>query len=126
MAEGSNLVGVDIGSSSVKVCQLKESRKGLELVRLGFAPLPSQTIVDGHVMNSGAVVETLSRLFHDRKIKQRDVRALSESRQSAFDAPPQILHFAWTFEPCGVRMRWESQWVQPCILPPCRTQPYPT
>src|SRR5262245_12304734 len=81
MAEGSNLVGVDIGSSSVKVCQLRESRKGLELVRLGFEPLPSQTIVDGHVMNSGAVVETLARLFHDKKIKQKDV-AMSVSGQS--------------------------------------------
>jgi type IV pilus assembly protein PilM len=81
MAEGSNLVGVDIGSSSIKVCQLKESRKGLELVRLGFAQLPSQTIVDGHVMNSGAVVETLARVFHDKKIKQRDV-AMSVSGQS--------------------------------------------
>src|SRR6185436_3427001 len=81
MAEGSNLVGVDIGSSSVKVCQLRESRKGLELVRLGFAQLPAQTIVDGHVMNSGAVVETLARLFHDKKIKQKDV-AMSVSGQS--------------------------------------------
>ena len=81
MAEGSNLVGVDIGSSSIKVCQLKESRKGLELVRLGFAQLPAETIVDGHVMNSSAVVETLARVFHDRKIKQRDV-AMSVSGQS--------------------------------------------
>ena len=81
MAEGSNLVGVDIGSSSIKICQLRESRKGVELMRLGFAQLPAQTIVDGHVMNSGAVVETLARLFHDRKIKQRDV-AMSVSGQS--------------------------------------------
>jgi type IV pilus assembly protein PilM len=81
MAEGSNLVGVDIGSSSIKVCQLRESRKGLELVRLGFAQLPAQTIVDGHVMNSAAVVETLTRLFQEKKIKQRDV-AMSVSGQS--------------------------------------------
>ena len=81
MADGRNLVGVDIGSSSIKVCQVKESRKGLGLVRLGYAPLPSQTIVDGHVMNSGAVVETLSRIFHDHKIKTRDV-AMSVSGQS--------------------------------------------
>ena len=40
MAEGKNLVGVDIGSSSIKVCQLKEGRKGYGLVRLGFTPLP--------------------------------------------------------------------------------------
>src|SRR5215470_17558120 len=81
MAEGNNLVGVDIGSSSIKVCQLKDGSRGPELVRLGFAPLPPQTIVDGHVMNSGAVIETLSRLFQDKKIKSRDV-AMSVSGQS--------------------------------------------
>src|SRR5438477_9628897 len=81
MAEGNNLVGVDIGSSSIKVCQLKDGRKGLELIRLGFADLPPQTIVDGHVMNSGAVVESLARIFTDKKIKSRDV-AMSVSGQS--------------------------------------------
>jgi type IV pilus assembly protein PilM len=81
MAEGNNLVGVDIGSSSIKVCQLRDGRKGLELVRLGFASLPPQTIVDGHVMNAGAVVENLGRIFQDRKIKSKDV-AMSVSGQS--------------------------------------------
>jgi len=81
MAEGKNLVGVDIGSSSIKVCQLREGRKGTEIVKLGFAPLPPQTIVDGHVMNAGVVVESLSRIFQDRKIKSRDV-AMSVSGQS--------------------------------------------
>ena len=73
MAEGKNLVGVDIGASSIKVVQLKESRKKLQVIRWGWAPLPPQTIIDGHVMNSGAVTETLARIFHDGKIQQRDV-----------------------------------------------------
>ena len=73
MAEGKNLVGVDIGASSIKVVQLKESRKKLQIARWGWAPLPPQTIVDGHVMNSSAVTEALSRIFHDSKIQQRDV-----------------------------------------------------
>jgi type IV pilus assembly protein PilM len=81
MAEGKNLVGVDIGSSSIKVCQLKDGRRGLEMIRLGYAPLPPETIVDGHVMNAGAVVESLSRIFLDAKIKSRDV-AMSVSGQS--------------------------------------------
>lgn len=81
MAEGNNLVGVDIGSSSIKVCQVRESRKGIGIVRLGFAALPAQTIVDGHVMNTGAVVETLSRIFHDQRIKTKNV-AMSVSGQS--------------------------------------------
>ena len=33
MAEGKNLVGVDIGASSIKVVQLKEARKKLQVVR---------------------------------------------------------------------------------------------
>jgi type IV pilus assembly protein PilM len=73
MAEGKNLVGVDIGASSIKVVLLRESRKKLQVFRWGLAQLPPQTIVDGHVMNAGAVTETLSRVFQDGKIQQRDV-----------------------------------------------------
>src|SRR4029077_4473632 len=40
-------------------------------VRFGFHPLPAQTVVDGHIMNFGSVVEGLNRLFH--KAKRRDV-----------------------------------------------------
>jgi type IV pilus assembly protein PilM len=73
MAEGKNLVGVDIGASSIKVVQLKETRKKLQILRWGYATLPPQTIIDGHVMNSGVVAEALARIFHDGKIQQRDV-----------------------------------------------------
>jgi type IV pilus assembly protein PilM len=73
MAEGKSLVGVDIGASSVKVVLLKESRKRYTVVRSGYAPLPPQTIVDGHVMSAGVVTETLQRVFHDSKISQKDV-----------------------------------------------------
>jgi type IV pilus assembly protein PilM len=81
MGEGRNLVGVDIGTASIKVCQVKETRKGLGLVRLGYAPLGPQVIVDGQVMDSGAVVETLQKVFHDAKIRQKEC-ALSVSGQS--------------------------------------------
>jgi len=71
-SEGKNLVGVDIGTSAIKVCEIKEDRKGARsLVRFGYHPLPAQTIVDGHIMNAGAIVEGLDRLFH--KSKRRDV-----------------------------------------------------
>jgi type IV pilus assembly protein PilM len=73
LGEGKNLVGVDIGASSIKVVQLKEARKKLQVIRSGYGALPAQTIIDGHVMNSGAVVETLMRIFHDQKITQKDV-----------------------------------------------------
>ena len=75
------MVGVDIGTASIKVCQVKETRKGLGLVRLGYAPLGPQVIVDGQVMDSAAVVETLQKVFHDAKIRQKEC-ALSVSGQS--------------------------------------------
>ena len=81
MAEGKNLVGVDIGSSAIKVVQLRELRKGYSLAKVGYHELPPQTVVDGHVMNSGVVVEALQRLFTDNKIKQKEI-ALGVNGQS--------------------------------------------
>jgi type IV pilus assembly protein PilM len=81
MSEGKTLVGVDIGSSAIKVCQLRESRKGYGLVRLGFAPLPTQAIVDGHVMNATVVVDAIQQALGSAKIKQKEV-AVSISGQA--------------------------------------------
>lgn len=82
MREGKNLVGVDIGTTSIKVCQLKQTRKGVEMAAFGYAPLAPQVIVDGQVMDAGAVVETVQRIFKESKISQREV-AISVSGQSA-------------------------------------------
>lgn len=80
MSEGRNLVGVDIGSSSIKVCEIKEGRKGARsLVRFAYQPLPSQSIVDGHIMNSGAVVEGLERLFHRQRRREVALRISGHS-----------------------------------------------
>lgn len=73
MAEGKHLIGVDIGSSSIKIVELKSSRKGLEIIRAAYAPLPEQTIIDGHIMNRGTVVETLARLWTQHKFTRKDV-----------------------------------------------------
>lgn len=81
MSEGKNLIGVDIGSSAIKVCQLKDSRKGYALAKLGYAALPAQSIVDGHVMNAQIVVEAIQQSLAMAKIKQRDV-AVSISGQA--------------------------------------------
>lgn len=51
------------------------------MIRLGYTPLAPQTIVDGQVMDPGAVVEGLSRAFHDARIRQKEC-AISVSGQS--------------------------------------------
>jgi len=64
-------VGIDIGASSVKLCQLSPLKKGYVLERFGLVPLPSETIVDGALMNSARVVEAIQELLAVHKIKTR-------------------------------------------------------
>jgi type IV pilus assembly protein PilM len=105
MSEGKNLIGVDIGSSSIKVCEIKEGRKGARsLARFGFHPLPSQSIVDGHIMNSGAVVEGLEKLFH--KQRRRDV-ALRVSGHSVIIK--KVTMPLMTTEELREQISWEAE-----------------
>ena len=74
------MIGVDIGSSAIKVCEIKEARGGARsLVRFGYHPLPADTIVDGHIINSGAVVEGLEKLLHGVKFRKVALRASGHS-----------------------------------------------
>jgi type IV pilus assembly protein PilM len=69
------LVGLDIGSSAIKAVELKPGGKGGEyhLVNLGMEPLPPEAIVDGAIMDSGAVIDSIQRLFSANKIKTAEV-----------------------------------------------------
>lgn len=79
-SEGKNLVGVDIGSNSIKLIEIDENRKGeRRIARFGFHVLPPQTVVDGHVMSPGAIVEGLDRLFHKSKKREVAIRASGHS-----------------------------------------------
>lgn len=73
MAKGKLALGLDIGSSSVKMILLKETKRGYELASFGMAPLPQETIVDGALMNSSAVVAAIQELLGAQRVKQREV-----------------------------------------------------
>jgi type IV pilus assembly protein PilM len=73
MAKSKLAVGLDIGSSSVKLVQLKEKKGGHSLQAFGVARLPPDTIVDGALMNSAAVVQAIQELVAEHKVKARDV-----------------------------------------------------
>ena len=73
MAKSKPAVGLDIGSSSVKLVQLKEKRGGYQLIAFGSAPLPPEAIVDGALMNSAAIVQAIQEVFAQQKVKAKDV-----------------------------------------------------
>jgi type IV pilus assembly protein PilM len=72
MAKGKLALGLDIGSSSVKMILLKESKRGFQLQSFGIAPLPPEAIVDGALMNSTAIVQAIQELISTQRIKHRE------------------------------------------------------
>ncbi len=72
-ASKKDIVGIDIGSSSVKVVRLRESRGTYQLENLGIMPLGSETIVDNTIMDSPAIIDTVSNLLASMKIKTKRV-----------------------------------------------------
>jgi type IV pilus assembly protein PilM len=73
MARNKLAVGLDIGSSSVKIVQLKERKGGFMLQAFGSAPLPPEAIVDGALMNSSAIVQAIQELVAKEKVKTKEV-----------------------------------------------------
>jgi type IV pilus assembly protein PilM len=64
-----DLVGIDIGSSSIKLVQLKETKAGYQLEKLGMVPLPAEAIVDNTLMDTSAIVEAVRHLIRTLDIK---------------------------------------------------------
>jgi type IV pilus assembly protein PilM len=73
MATRKLAVGLDIGSASVKLVQLKEKRGGYQLQGFGAVPLPPEAIVDGALMNSAAIVQAIQELVAQQKVKAKEV-----------------------------------------------------
>ncbi|MFL5424735.1 MAG: type IV pilus assembly protein PilM [Myxococcales bacterium] len=73
MAKSKLAVGLDIGSSSVKLVQLREKKGGYALQCFATSKLPPETIVDGALMNSAAVVQAIQDLLAEGKVKTKEV-----------------------------------------------------
>jgi type IV pilus assembly protein PilM len=71
-----DLVGLDIGSSAIKLVELKSGGKAgadFQLMNIGLELLPPEAIVDGAIMDSGSVIDAIQRLFSTLKVKAADV-----------------------------------------------------
>ncbi|HEX9757069.1 MAG TPA: type IV pilus assembly protein PilM [Nitrospiria bacterium] len=100
------LLGLDIGSSSIKLIQLSEARGRLKLERFGIMHLPPELIVDGTVMDSGSVVETIKELFEEQKTKIKEV-ALSVSGHSVI--VKKIMLPPMSEEELEESIKWEAE-----------------
>jgi len=67
------LVGLDIGSRSLKAAEISESKRGRELKRFGITEIAHGAIEDGTINDPESVAESIRQLFKAYNIKERNV-----------------------------------------------------
>ena len=102
-----NLVGLDIGSSAVKLVELKEGKEGrFQLQKAGLESLSPEAIVDGAIMDSSLVVETIARLLSSTSVKNSNV-AVAVSGHSVIVKKIQLP--TMPEEELSESIRWEAE-----------------
>jgi type IV pilus assembly protein PilM len=70
------VVGLDIGSSTVKAVELMPAGKGFRVSAFGMEPVPPDAIVDGAIIDAGAVAGAIRRVFDaNRALRAKEVCA---------------------------------------------------
>jgi len=69
----SQLVGLDIGSHSIKLAEIDDSKRGMFLRNFGVIRLPQDAIVEGSIKEMEIVSTAIKNLFRNLKIKNRNV-----------------------------------------------------
>ena len=67
------LIGLDIGSHSIKLVEIDDSKKGMILKNLGIAYLPKDTIVEGSIKEMELAASTLKNLYKNLNVKNKNV-----------------------------------------------------
>jgi len=76
IGKSKSVVGLDIGSSAVKAVELKAAGKGFRVAAYGAEPVPADAIVDGAIIDAGAVAEAIRNVFeHNKAFKAKEVCA---------------------------------------------------
>jgi type IV pilus assembly protein PilM len=100
------VVGLDIGSSAIKLVELRERKGEFHLQRLGIEPLSPEAIVDGSIMDSSLVVDAIHRLNDQTKVKGTNY-ATSLSGHSVIIKKIQLP--AMTEEELDSSIQWEAE-----------------
>ncbi len=64
-------VALDIGSSSIKLVQMSMGKQGWQIQRIGMKELPPDAIVDGSIIDSLTVINTIKEILKEENIKTK-------------------------------------------------------
>ncbi len=101
-----NVIGLDIGSSSIKLVELTEGKGGFKLQNLGVSSLPPEAIVDGALMDSVTIIDTIKGLISTSKVKTKD--AVTSVAGHSVIVKKVSLPFTSEAE-LGESIRWEAE-----------------
>ncbi len=69
----SQVIGIDVGSSSLKLLDIKDSPRGPELIKFGQIAMPRGAIVNGELLEPGVLSDRLVELVSSCGCKRRPV-----------------------------------------------------
>ena len=67
------LIGIDIGSHSIKIAEIEDTKKGVILKNFGMIGLPQESVVEGSIREIEIVSAALKNLLNNLKIKNKNV-----------------------------------------------------
>ncbi len=67
------IIGLDIGTSAVKLIELDEVKGSYRLKNFGLAKLPKETIVNGVIINADPLIQAIKNLVANLKINKKNV-----------------------------------------------------
>jgi type IV pilus assembly protein PilM len=67
------IIGLDIGSSAIKIVEAEKRRSGWVVKGFSSVMLPEDTIVDGEIVNHAAVVEAIKNLVKESSLRGKQI-----------------------------------------------------
>jgi len=67
------LIGLDIGSSAIKLAHVKPVGVEFRVKKFGVFPLPPDAIVDGAIMDHVSVIEGIKTALRELKVKEKEI-----------------------------------------------------
>lgn len=99
-------IALDIGSTFIKLVQLKGSNRNYQLVKFGMIPLPPEVIVEGAVMDAGRVVDAIKELLGAQRVTTKEV-VISVSGSSVIIKRVSVADM--TDEELAESIKWEAE-----------------
>jgi len=73
LSKKTNLIGLDIGSRTIKAAEVHPSKGGGDLKKFGMIQIPPGAIEEGTVRDPDTVVRAIQKLFSDNKFKNKNI-----------------------------------------------------